>query len=82
MASRLNLVLPDELSAFVDSNCGPGTLYADPSEYVCDLLRQKKTQVDAKKLRQSIVAGYQDAIAGRTVRFKGNLRTLLRKSGK
>jgi hypothetical protein len=37
----------------------------------CDLLRQRKLQAEAQQARESIVAGYRDAIAGRTVEFKG-----------
>lgn len=77
MASTLNLSLTDELREFIDENCGDGTLYATPSEFVRDVLRQRKLQMEAQQVRDSIVAGYQDAIAGRTVEFKGDLRRLL-----
>lgn len=80
MSSTLNLSLTDELRAFVDENCGDGTLYATPSEFVRDLLRQHKRQVEAAKARDAILEGYQDAIAGRTVPFDGNLRSLLKKA--
>jgi len=79
MASSLNLSLTDELREFIDSNCGDGTLYATPSEFVRDVLRQRKQQLEAEQVRDSIIAGYRDAIAGRTVEFKGDLRGLLRK---
>ena len=82
MANSLNLSLTDELRAFIDENCGDGTLYATPSEFVRDLLRQRKLQLDAERVRNAIVEGYQDAIAGRTVQFNGNLRSLLKKAGK
>jgi antitoxin ParD1/3/4 len=82
MASTLNLSLTDELRAFIDENCGDGTLYATPSEFVRDLLRQRKLQLEADRVRDAIVEGYQDAIAGRTVQFNGNLRSLLKKAGK
>jgi antitoxin ParD1/3/4 len=78
MANTLNLSLTDELRAFIDANCGDGTLYATPSEFVRDLLRQRKLQDEAQRVRDSIVAGYQDAIAGRTMEFKGDLRRLLK----
>lgn len=77
MANSLNLSLTDELRAFVDANCGDGTLYATPSEFVRDVLRQRKLHDEAQRVRDSIVAGYQDAIAGRTVEFHGDLRRLL-----
>jgi antitoxin ParD1/3/4 len=82
MANTLNLSLTDELRAFIDENCGDGTLYATPSEFVRDLLRQRKLQLEAERVRDAIVEGYQDAIAGQTVQFNGNLRSLLKKAGK
>jgi len=36
MPSTLNLSLTDELRAFIDANCGDGTTYATPSEFVRD----------------------------------------------
>jgi antitoxin ParD1/3/4 len=77
MSSTLNLSLTDELRAFIDANCGDGTMYATPSEFIRDLLRHKKEQQDAANIRQAILAGYQDAIHGRTTPFTGNLRQLL-----
>lgn len=82
MANTLNLSLTDELRAFVDANCGDGTLYATPSEFVRDLLRHKKLEIEAASVRDAILEGYQDAIQGRTVTFNGNLRGLLKKSSK
>ena len=82
MANTLNLSLTDELRAFIDENCGDGTFYSTPSEFVRDLLRQRKLQLEAERVRDAIVEGYQDAIAGRTVQFNGNLRSLLKKTGK
>ncbi len=80
MASSLNLSLTDELRAFVDQNSGDGTVYATPSEFVRDLLREKKNRQEAASARDSILQGYQDAIAGRTVAFKGDLKSLLKKA--
>lgn len=79
MANTLNLSLTDELRAFIDENCGDGTLYATPSEFVRDLLRQKKSQIEAARARDAIVEGYQDAISGRTVKYEGDLRSLLKR---
>lgn len=59
MKSTLNLWLNDELRAFVDENSGEGPLYATPSEFVCDLLRHKKDAIDAAKLRDGVIEGYQ-----------------------
>lgn len=77
MANTLNLSLTDELRAFVDANCGEGTLYATPSEFVRDLLRQRKQQLEAAAARDAIVAGYQDAVAGRIIPFQGDLKSIL-----
>ena len=41
MPSTLNLSLTDELRAFIDANCGDGTLYATPSEFVRDVLEEQ-----------------------------------------
>ena len=79
MSSSLNLSLTDELRAFVDENSGDGTMYATPSEYVRDLLRKQKSRQEAAAARDAIVEGYQDAIAGRTHEFKGDLKGMLSK---
>ena len=76
MGTTLNLSLTDELRAFVDQQSGDGTLYATPSEFVRDLLRQRKLQVDAEKLREGVLEGFQDAIAGRVHKFEGSVRDL------
>lgn len=80
MSTTLNLSLTDELRAFVDRNSGDGTLYATPSEFVRDVLREKKERLEAAQIRDSILEGYQDAIQGRTVPYRGDLRGLLRKA--
>jgi antitoxin ParD1/3/4 len=73
MSSSLNLTLTDELRTFIDRSCGDGTLYATPTEFMRDVLREKKERLEAAELRAGILEGYQDAIAGRTTRFSGNL---------
>lgn len=80
MARTLKLSLTDELRDFIDRNCGDGTLYTTPSEFVRDLLRQKRLQMEAAAARDAILAGYQDAIEGRTTPFDGELCKLLEKS--
>ena len=82
MANSLNLSLTDELRAFIDQNCGDGTLYATPSEFVRDILRKQKLQQEAAVVRDGILEGYQDAIEGRTVPFKGDLTSILKKARK
>lgn len=79
MSSSINLSLTDELRAFVDANSGDGTLYATPSEFMRDLLRQQKCRQEAAAARDAILEGYQDAVDGRTHPFKGDLRSLLKK---
>lgn len=80
MPNTFNLSLTDELRAFIDENSGDGTLYATPSEFVRTVLREKKERMEATQIREAILEGYQDAIAGRTVRYRGNLRQLLKKA--
>ncbi len=82
MSSTLNLSLTDELRAFIDQNSGDGTLYATPSEFVRDVLREKKERLEAAQIRDAILDGYQDAIEGRTVTYHGDLRQLMKKVGK
>lgn len=74
MGSALSLSLTDELRAFLNRNCGDGTLYATPSEFVRDVRREKEQQIEAATTRGAILDGYQDAIAGHSVKFEGNLR--------
>lgn len=79
MASMLNLTLTDELQSFIDDHCGEGTLYATPDEFIRDLIRQRKLQIEAEKLREGIIEGYRDAIEGRVFEYNGNLQDLLDK---
>jgi hypothetical protein len=82
MAKTLKLSLTDELCAFVESNSGNNTQFATPEEFVLDVLRQEMFRGHASAMREAILEGYADAIARRTVRFEGNLRSLLRNVGK
>jgi antitoxin ParD1/3/4 len=79
MANSLNLSLTDELRAFIDANSGEGTLFSTPSEFVRHVLREKKERLEAARIRDAILEGYQDALNGRTVEYKGDIRALLRK---
>jgi Arc/MetJ-type ribon-helix-helix transcriptional regulator len=78
----LNLSLTDELRAFIDGNCGDGTTYATPSEFVRDLLRQRKAHQEAESARDGILAGYRDAIDGRVAEFRGDLVSLPQKTAR
>ncbi|MSR59202.1 MAG: CopG family transcriptional regulator [Planctomycetaceae bacterium] len=80
MSTTLKLSLTDELRAFVDQNSGDGTLYATPSEFVRDVFREKKERLAAAQIRDAILNGFQDAIQGRTVPYRGDLRRLLKKA--
>lgn len=77
MARSINLSLTDELRAFLDRNSGDGTLFSTPSEFVRDLIREKKARQDAAALRQSVLEGYADARDGRTQKYTGDLRAML-----
>jgi antitoxin ParD1/3/4 len=80
LSTSLNLSLTDELRAFIDQNSGEGTLFATPSEFVRDVLREKKERLEAARIREAILDGYQDAIQGRTVPYRGKLRQMLGKA--
>jgi antitoxin ParD1/3/4 len=80
MSTTLNLSLTDDLRAFVDRNSGNGTLYATPSEFVRQVLREKKERLEAAQIRDAILEGYENAIQGRTTLYRGNLRRLLGKT--
>lgn len=80
MSSSLNLSLTDELRNFVNQQSGDGTLYATPSEFVRDVLRQKKLQIEAQQLREGILEGLQDVIDGRLTHFNGSLSEVLKKA--
>ena len=79
MASSLNLSLTDELKAFINENSGDGSLYATPSEFVRNLLREKKQRIEAAQLRDAILDGFQDVIAGNNQTFTGDLRADMKK---
>ena len=77
MPKTINLSLTDELRAFIESNCGDGSLYATPSEFLRDLLREKKERQEAASIRDGVLEGYRDLLEGRTVEFAGDLRASL-----
>jgi len=77
MSSTINLSLTDELRGFIDRNCGDRGLYATPSEFVRDLLREKKERQEASAMREGILEGYRDLIEGRAIEYEGDLRAAL-----
>ncbi len=80
MSSSLNLSLTDELREFVDQHSGDGTLYATPSEFVRDVLRQRKLQLEAQLLREGILEGFQDLFDNHVHEFKGSLSSIMNKA--
>jgi hypothetical protein len=44
------------------------------------VLREKKERVEAAQIRDAILDGFQDAIQGRTVSYRGDLRELFKKA--
>jgi len=78
MPSTLNLSLTDELRAFVDRNSGDGSSFATPSEFVRDALRERKARMEAAEMRDGILEGYQEVLAGRVIEFNGNLRDAIK----
>jgi antitoxin ParD1/3/4 len=78
MSSTLNLSLTKELRAFIDENSGDGTLYATPSEFLRDVLREKKQRVEAAKMRDAILDGFKDLIAERSVEYRGSVRDIIK----
>ena len=76
MASTINLSLTDELRTFIDSHCGDKGLYATPSEFLRDLLREKKNV-----LKQPIFEmGYRDILSGHSLEFSGSIHSALKKT--
>jgi len=78
MPSTLNLSLTDELRSFIDRNSGDGSAFATPSEFVRDALRERKARMEAAELRDGIIEGYQDVLAGRVVEFDGSVRDAMK----
>lgn len=80
MQSSFNLILTGDLLEFVEQNAGPGTQYVTPNDFVCHVLREKMEKQEASRICDSIVHGYQDALRGRTIPYRGDLRELLNQS--
>ncbi len=80
MASTINLSLTDELRGFIDSHCGDKGLYATPSEFLRDLLREKKERIEAANIRDGVLEGYRDILSGHNLEFSGNIHTALNKA--
>jgi antitoxin ParD1/3/4 len=74
MASTINLSLTEELRDFIDRHCGDGSEFATASEFVRDVIREKKRRIEAAALRDSVIEGYSDVAKGRFVEFSGSLK--------
>lgn len=74
MGSSINLSLTDNLRSFIDEQSGDGTLYSTPSEFLRDILREKKESLEASQLRDSILEGLKDIAADKATDFSGDLR--------
>ena len=79
MSSTMNLSLTNELKEFISQNSGDGTLYATPSEFVRDVLREKKHRFEAANLRDGVLEGYQDLMNGRYMEYQGSIRDVIQK---
>ena len=82
MGHSINISLTNELRAFIDSQCGDGTDYATPSEFLRDIIRDKKRHIEAAALRDAVIEGYRDFIDGRFVEFNGSIKKALAESRK
>lgn len=80
MPSSLNLSLTDELLQFVDQHSGEGKMYANPSEFVTAILRQKMLQFESQKLGEAVFEGLQDLAHGRLTEFSGSVSKILKKA--
>lgn len=74
MASTINLSLTNELREFIDRNSGDGSDYSTASEFLRDVLREKKQRQEAAALRDGILRGYSDLAEGRFVEFSGSVK--------
>jgi hypothetical protein len=66
---------PRRLSLNLDPFQGPDH---SASSQDANSMIEGSEQAEAARIRQAILEGYRDAIEGRTVRYDGNLRELLR----
>lgn len=80
MSSSIHLSLTDELRTFVDENTGDGSLFSTPSEFIRDLIREKKQRIEATQARDKILEGYHDLIEGRTIRYTGDVRDVIKQA--
>ena len=53
-------------------------MYATPSEFVRDLIRKNKMQIEANRLCAGVIEGIQEATECRVHEFTGSVRELLK----
>lgn len=66
MASSMNVSLTDELRNFVDTRAGDRGLYATPSEYLRDLIRQ---DMNNQAVTNHVLSGLADVTEDRFSEF-------------
>lgn len=52
-------------------------MYATPSEFVRDLIREQYSRQEASEFREAIIEGYHDLAEGKVVEYKGSLTEAL-----
>ena len=62
MSSSLNISLTDELRSYVNSRASDADVYATPSEYIRDLIRQ---DMENRHIVTHVMHGLDDARQGR-----------------
>jgi antitoxin ParD1/3/4 len=62
MASSLNISLTDEMRNYVNSRASDNDLYATPSEYIRDLIRQ---DMERREILGHVMQGLGDIESGR-----------------
>ncbi len=70
MSSSLNLTLTDELRAFIDRNRGDGTLFATPTEFMRDVLREKNGALKPKNYALGYWKSIKMPLQGVQLRFQ------------
>jgi len=62
MSSSLNVSLTDELRSYVNTRASDADVYATPSEYIRDLIRQ---DMEHRRIISHVIKGLDDAKNGR-----------------
>ena len=78
MSSRFSRFLTGQLRAFVEASSREEAPFATLGEFMRHMSRERTERHEARRIREAILEGYQDAIEGRTVTYRGDLRRLMR----